>query len=222
MTASRPWEFGTRNGLDIGKSELHLIGLKGAEESGQSVQPSRARRGAEDRDPARLRRELRRLLRPAEGLEAAASRGRRSRQLHGARLLREMGLTAARWGRQFKVTTLSDEALTRPNDLVEREFSAPAPNRHWVADLTYVKTHSGWVYAALIIDVFSRMVVVWQISTSLCSALAIDVLEMAIHSRQHRDVSSLIHHSERSTMPQHPLHRAPLRRRDRRLRRQLR
>ena len=53
----------------------------------------------------------------------------------------------------------------RPADLVDREFTAPAPNRLWVADITYVKTHSGWVYVAFVIDVYSRMVVGWQAST---------------------------------------------------------
>ena len=74
---------------------------------------------------------------------------------------------------------------------------APAPNRLWVADLTYVKTHSGWVYVAFIIDVFSRFIVGWQISTSLRSDLAIDALEMAIYSRNGNDLSELIHHSDR-------------------------
>ena len=111
--------------------------------------------------------------------------------------MREMGLSGVRRGRHSKVTTTSDDTLHRPSDLVEREFSAPAPNRLWVADLTYVKTHSGWVYVAFIVDVFSRMVVGWQISTSLRSDLAIDALEMAIHSRQHRDLSQVIHHSDR-------------------------
>ncbi len=111
--------------------------------------------------------------------------------------MRSMGLSGVRRGRQFKVTTTTDTTLVRPSDLVEREFTAAAPNRLWVADLTYVKTHSGWVYVAFIIDVFSRMIVGWQISTSLRSDLAIDALEMAIHSRQHRDLSGLIHHSDR-------------------------
>lgn len=113
------------------------------------------------------------------------------------RLMRSMGLSGVRRGRQFKVTTTTDGTLVRPSDLVEREFTAAAPNRLWVADLTYVKTHSGWVYVAFIIDVFSRKIVGWQISTSLRSDLAIDALEMAIHSRQHRDLSGLIHHSDR-------------------------
>ena len=76
---------------------------------------------------------------------------------------------------------------------------APAPNRLWVADLTYVKTHAGWVYAAFIIDVFSRMVVGWQISKSLRSDLAIDALEMAVWNRTRAGqvLDGLVHHSDR-------------------------
>lgn len=80
---------------------------------------------------------------------------------------------------------------------MDRQFVAPAPNRLWVADLTYVKTHSGWVYVAFIIDVFSRFIVGWQISTSLRSDLAIDALEMAIYPRNGDDLSHLVHHSDR-------------------------
>ncbi len=99
------------------------------------------------------------------------------------RLMRELGLSGARRGRAYKVTTRSDERQHRPADLVDRRFRADEPNRLWVADLTYVKTHAGWVYAAFIIDVFSRMVVGWQISESLRSDLAIDALEMAVWNR---------------------------------------
>jgi len=106
-------------------------------------------------------------------------------------------LSGARRGRQFKITTTSDENQHRPSDLVDCQFVASAPNRLWVADLTYVKTHSGWVYVAFIIDVFSRFIVGWQISTSLRSDLAIDALEMAIYSRNGNDLSNLVHHSDR-------------------------
>ena len=74
------------------------------------------------------------------------------------RLMSDMGLSGARRGKQYKVTTTSDDRLGRPADLVDRQFKASAPNRLWVADLTYVKTHSGWVYAAFIADVYSRMI----------------------------------------------------------------
>ena len=115
------------------------------------------------------------------------------------RLIREIGLSGARRGRGYKVTTRSDERQHRPADLVERQFEAPAPNRLWVADLTYVKTHAGWVYAAFIIDVFSRMVVGWQTSVSLRADLAIDALEMAVWNRTRagNDLDGLVHHSDR-------------------------
>jgi putative transposase len=115
------------------------------------------------------------------------------------RLMRELGLSGVRRGRAFKVTTRVDERQHRPADLVERQFKAPAPNRLWVADLTYVKTYAGWVYAAFIIDVFSRMVVGWQISQSLRSDLAIDALEMAVWNRTRAGqvLDGLVHHSDR-------------------------
>jgi transposase InsO family protein len=99
------------------------------------------------------------------------------------RLMRDMGIQGARRGRTWVRTTTGDERLERPADLVERRFRAPAPNRLWVADLTYVKTHAGWVYVAFIVDVLSRMIVGWQASRSLRADLAIDALEMAVHNR---------------------------------------
>jgi putative transposase len=95
-------------------------------------------------------------------------------------------------------TTTGDKRLDRPADLVERQFRAPAPNRLWVADLTYVKTHAGWVYVAFIVDVFSRMIVGWQASRSLRADLAIDALEMAVHNRSRQgSLDGLVHHSDR-------------------------
>lgn len=83
-------------------------------------------------------------------------------------------------------------------DLVERAFTAAAPNRLWVADITYVKTHSGWVYASFVLDVFSRRIVGWQLSTNLYTDLALDALNMGIWTRRHvgDDLSQLIHHSD--------------------------
>ncbi len=114
------------------------------------------------------------------------------------RLMRHMGLSGNRRGRAWTVTTDSNHGLARPADLVDRGFAAPAPNRLWVADITYVKTHSGWVYVAFVIDVYSRMVVGWQASKSLRSDLALDALEMAIWNRQRAgiDVAGLVHHSD--------------------------
>ena len=115
------------------------------------------------------------------------------------RLMRQMGLSGVRRGKSFTVTTTGDDRLERPPDLVDRDFGAPAPNRLWVADLTYVKTHSGWVYVSFIVDAYSRRIVGWQASRSLRSDLAIDALEMAIWNRQRdgNDLDGLIHHSDR-------------------------
>jgi len=87
---------------------------------------------------------------------------------------------------------------TRP-DLVDRAFTATAPNSLWVADITYCRTFAGWVYAAFVIDVYSRRIVGWQLSKSLRTDLALDALEMGIWTRTHdgRAVDGLIHHSDR-------------------------
>ena len=114
------------------------------------------------------------------------------------RLMRRMGLAGNRRGRAWTVTTDSNHDRPRPADLVDRSFAAPGPNRLWVADITYVKTHSGWVYVAFVVDVYSRMVVGWQTSKSLRSDLALDALEMAVWNRQRAgiDVSGVVHHSD--------------------------
>jgi putative transposase len=87
------------------------------------------------------------------------------------RLMRAEGLSGARRGKAFTITTHADDRLHRPADLVARQFRAPAPDRLWVADLTYVKTHSGWVYVAFIIDVYSRMIVGWASLTIVAFGL---------------------------------------------------
>lgn len=113
-----------------------------------------------------------------------------------ARLMCELGFRGAVRGKTVRTTFPGREA-DRPEDLVDRQFVAAAPNALWVADLTYVKTHSGWVYVAFIIDVFSRRVVGWQASHSLRTDLALDALEMAIWSRRGEDLDGLTHHSDR-------------------------
>ena len=113
------------------------------------------------------------------------------------RLMRELGLRGVVRGRRGVRTTLRDEASDRPADLVARQFRAAGPDRLWVADLTYVKTHSGWVYVAFIVDVFSRFVVGWQASRSLRTDLALDALEMALWARRAKRLTGLIHHSDR-------------------------
>ena len=96
-----------------------------------------------------------------------------------ARLMRKLGLRGVVRGKKVW-TTVPDDALERPRDLVERDFSATAPNQLWVADLTYVKTHTGWVYVAFILDVYARYIVGWDAARSLHTDLALTALEMAL------------------------------------------
>src|SRR5699024_10367739 len=93
------------------------------------------------------------------------------------RLMRADGLREISRANRPRTTCPGDGPDTRP-DLVERDFTATAPNQLWVADITYCRTFAGWVYAAFVIDVFSRRVVGWQLSKSLRTDLALDALEM--------------------------------------------
>ncbi len=110
------------------------------------------------------------------------------------RLMRGMGLQGAIRGKKFKKTTISDDSAARPADLVNRDFTATRPNQLWVADLTYVATWRGFVYVAFVIDVFSRTIVGWRVSSSLRTGLALDALEQALHARPGTD--GLVHHSD--------------------------
>jgi len=111
------------------------------------------------------------------------------------RLMRGLGLRGAVRGGAFKITTTADDSAMRPPDLVERHFRASRPNQLWVADLTYVATWAGFVYVAFVVDVFSRAIVGWRVSSSLRSDLALDALEQALHAR--RGTEGLVHHSDR-------------------------
>jgi putative transposase len=115
-----------------------------------------------------------------------------------ARLMKQAGLRGVSRVKAPRTTTRATGPDPRP-DLVDRVFTASAPNRLWVADITYIKTHSGWVYAAFVLDVFSRRIVGWQLSTNLYTDLALDALNMGIWTRQRAgdDLSQLIHHSDR-------------------------
>ena len=114
------------------------------------------------------------------------------------RLMRDLGLQGAVRGKPRR-TTIPDDTAGRPRDLVERQFSASAPNRLWVADLTYVRTWSGFVYVSFISDVYSRRIVGWHASRSLRTDLALNALEQAIWERHRAGVSldGLVHHSDR-------------------------
>ena len=114
------------------------------------------------------------------------------------RLMKDLGLRGISRAKGPRTTIASNGPDTRP-DLVKRDFVADAPDRLWVADITYCRTYAGWVYAAFVTDVFSRRVVGWQLSTSLRTDLALDALDMGLWTRKHdgHDTSALVHHSDR-------------------------
>lgn len=114
------------------------------------------------------------------------------------RLMRESGLRGLLRDKSPRTTRPAPET-GRPRDLVDRDFTATQPNELWVADITYVRTAAGWVYAAFVLDVFSRLIVGWQVATSLYTDLALDALQMAIWRRQAGggDLTGLVHHSDR-------------------------
>jgi putative transposase len=109
--------------------------------------------------------------------------------------LRELGIMGAIWGKGIVITTIADESLERPKDLIKRHFVSFAPNELWCSDIAYVKTGAGWAYVAFIIDVFSKMIVGWKVANSLKSDLATDALAQAMAQRS--DTEDLIHHSDR-------------------------
>jgi transposase InsO family protein len=113
------------------------------------------------------------------------------------RLMRTMGLQGVVRGGRRVCTTIPETEAERPLDLVARDFSATRPNELWVSDFTYVATWRGFVYVAFVIDVFSRRIVGWRVSSSMRSDLALDALEQAICERQPATTDELVHHSDR-------------------------
>jgi putative transposase len=127
--------------------------------------------------------------------------------------MRSLGLQGIRRGKP-KRTTVPDLTVTRPTDLVERQFQAPAPNRLWVADLTYVRTWSRFAYVAFVIDCYARVIVGWQATRHLRTDLASTALEEAIWAREDEDFWGLVDHSDRgSQYLSVRLHRTPRRER---------
>ena len=114
------------------------------------------------------------------------------------RLMRAMGLAGAVRGRAWVITTEAGPS-PHPADLVARDFTATRPNQLWVSDFTYVATWGGFVYTALVVDVFARRIVGWRVSSAMRTDFVLDALEQAIHARGADALPGLIHHSDRGT-----------------------
>jgi putative transposase len=112
-----------------------------------------------------------------------------------ARLMRERNIQGASRRKGFKTTVRDSDARPAP-DLVNRKFTADAQDQLWVADITYVPTWAGFLFLAVVLDVFSRRVVGWAMATHMRAELVVDALDMAVHNRKPRNV---IHHSDQGS-----------------------
>ena len=112
--------------------------------------------------------------------------------------MRELGIEGVIRGRRRRTTVLEASA-PRPPDLVNRRFTAQRPNQLWLADLTYIRTWSGWVYVAFVLDAYSRRIVGWQAATHTRTDLPLDALEMALWRQKIKKDTDLIHHSDRGS-----------------------
>jgi len=110
-----------------------------------------------------------------------------------ARLMRELGLAGVSRRKSVR-TTRRDPAARPAPDLVERNFAASKPNQLWVADITYIPTLAGFLYLAVVLDVWSRKIVGWAMSSGLATDIVLDALTMAVEQR--RPLDSVIHHSD--------------------------
>ena len=110
--------------------------------------------------------------------------------------MRENGIVAIRT-RKYKVTTDSNHTLAVAPNLLDRDFSATAPNQKWAGDITYIWTSEGWLYLAVILDLYSRRIVGWAVSNRMKRDLAIRALDMAVALRQ--PPKGCIHHTDRGS-----------------------
>ena len=126
----------------------------------------------------------------ARGIPVGKDRVQKLMQLHGVK---------ARGKRRFKVTTDSRHELPISANLLNREFTVAEPDRVWVGDITYIATDEGWLYLAVVIDLFSRQVVGWSLREDMTSSIVIDALRMAWFKRHPGKQAGVLFHSDRGS-----------------------
>ncbi|MFN8482259.1 MAG: IS3 family transposase [Anaerolineae bacterium] len=124
------------------------------------------------------------------------AQGRRVGHNRVARLMRLHGLQGRR-RRCFKVTTQSKPSHPVAPNVLNQQFDAKRPNEKWLADITYIATHEGWLYLAVVLDVYSRLIVGWAMGIRLEQELVLRAVRMALHQR--RPQAKLLHHSDRGS-----------------------
>ena len=126
-----------------------------------------------------------------------ATRGEQIGQKWVARLMREAAIVGVHRRRSTHTTRRGTDEVPAA-DLVQRDFTATAPNQLWVADITYVPTWAGFLYLAVVLDAYSRRIVGWAMAAHLRTELVLDAMSMAFHQRRPTNV---IHHSDHGTQP---------------------
>jgi transposase InsO family protein len=126
----------------------------------------------------------------ARGIRVGKERVQRLMQLHGIR---------AKGKRRFKVTTDSNHDLPIAPNLLDRQFTVAEPDRVWAGDITYIHTDEGWLFLAVVIDLFSRQVVGWSLREDMTRDIVIDALRMAWFKRHPSKQAGLIFHSDRGS-----------------------
>jgi len=129
-------------------------------------------------------------------VEELRDRGLAASKARVERLMRENGIRA-RHKRRYKATTDSRHTLPVADNLLDRNFNPPAPNRVWTSDLTYLWTDEGWLYLAVVLDLFNREVIGWSIQPQMTADLVTDALRMAWFRR--RPAAGVLHHSDRGS-----------------------
>jgi putative transposase len=142
-----------------------------------------------------------RMVRELRGRGMSASKPRVER------LMREHGIRA-RHKRRYKATTDSKHTLPIAENLLDRNFAPAAPNQAWSSDITYIWTDEGWLYLAVVLDLFNREVVGWSIKSRMTADIVIDALTMAWFRR--KPAPGLIHHSDRGSQYASHAHRSKL------------
>lgn len=131
-----------------------------------------------------------RVVRELRALGLSASKGRVER------LMREHGI-CARHKRRYKVTNDSRHSLPVSDNLLERNFTPNAPNQVWTSDITYLSTYEGWLYLAIVIDLFNREVIGWSLKPKMSADIVTDALTMAWFRR--KPAKGVMHHSDRGS-----------------------
>lgn len=155
------------------------------------------------RDNGRLKKQIDSIYAESDGVygsrkvrDELLTLGFRAGKHRVARLMREMGLKGCP-KKRYKVTTQSDHGFRVAPNSLERSFTADRPNQRWAADITYIRTAEGWLYLAVVMDLYSKAIVGWSMSHRITRDIVLRALLMALSAR--RPDAGLLHHSDRGS-----------------------